>query len=503
MTRHLVTADHIVTGIDPDGTPQILEGGAILIEGDRIAEIGPARALRHVHPGLSETGGKGRVAIPGLINAHHHVGLTPFQMGARDQPLELWFPERLAMRDVEPRLDTLFAAFEMIASGVTTVQHLHSRAPGDTDAVLARADRIIGAYKEIGMRASYSFALRDQNRMIYAADEAFVESLPTALQKPAAAYLAGFGLPLTEQIAVFHALRARWQGDAQIAIQIAPSNLHWLSDAALESAARMAEETGAPMHMHLLETPYQKEYARRRAGGSALAHVDRFGLIGPQLTIGHGVWMTPDDLDLLAERGGCLCHNCSSNLRLKSGTADLNAFLASGVPVALGIDEAGLNDDRDMLQEMRLALTLHRPAGHDAPHPGAAQILRMATEHGAATTPFAGRIGRLAPGSAADIVLLDWQTVTRPWQDPAIPLVEVLIRRAKTTAVATVLIGGEVVYHEGRFTRIDRGQILNEITRVLGQPATEDELALRRLSQDLIDPVSRFYEGWLEPANRD
>ncbi|MYI70232.1 MAG: amidohydrolase family protein, partial [Boseongicola sp. SB0673_bin_14] len=175
MTRHLVTADHIVTGIDPDGTPQILEGGAILIEGDRIAEIGPARALRHVHPGLSETGGKGRVAIPGLINAHHHVGLTPFQMGARDQPLELWFPERLAMRDVEPRLDTLFAAFEMIASGVTTVQHLHSRAPGDTDAVLARADRIIGAYKEIGMRASYSFALRDQNRMIYAADEAFVE----------------------------------------------------------------------------------------------------------------------------------------------------------------------------------------------------------------------------------------------------------------------------------------------------------------------------------------
>ncbi len=193
----------------------------------------------------------------------------------------------------------------------------------------------------------------------------------------------------------------------------------------------------------------------------------------------------------------------SSNLRLKSGTADLNAFLASGVPVALGIDEAGLNDDRDMLQEMRLALTLHRPAGHDAPHPGAAQILRMATEHGAATTPFTGRIGRLAPGSAADIVLLDWQTVTRPWQDPAIPLVEVLIRRAKTTAVATVLIGGEVVYHEGRFTRIDWDQILNEITRVLGQPATEDELALRRLSQDLIDPVSRFYEGWLEPANRD
>ncbi|MBF9050420.1 amidohydrolase family protein [Roseobacter sp. HKCCD9010] len=497
MTRHIVAADHIITGFDEGGAAQIVADGAILIDGDQIVEIGPAGALRRAHPGLPETGGKGRVAIPGLINAHHHVGLTPFQMGARDQPLELWFPERLAMRDVAPRLDTLYAAFEMIASGVTTVQHLHSRAPGDTDAVLARADTIIGAYKDLGMRASYSFALRDQNRMIYAADEEFIASLPAALQKPTADYLAGFGLPLSDQIAVFHALRARWQDDALVGIQIAPSNLHWLSDAALESAAQMAEETGAPMHMHLLETPYQKEYARRRTGGSALEHIDSFGLVGPQLTIGHGVWMTPDDVALLAERGGCLCHNCSSNLRLKSGTADLNGFLASGVPVALGLDEAGINDDRDMLQEMRLALTLHRPAGHDAPHPTASQILRMATEHGAATTPFAGRIGRLAPGRLADIVLLDWQAVTKPWQDPTMPLVDVLIRRAKSGAVATVLIGGNVVYDEGRFTNIDREQVLEEIASDLARPCSESEVSMQRLSRDLIEPVSRFYEGWL------
>jgi cytosine/adenosine deaminase-related metal-dependent hydrolase len=496
MTRHLVLADQIVTGVDAGNRPTIIEDGAILVEDDRIAAIGPAAELRRQHAGLPETGGKGRVAIPGLINAHHHVGLTPFQMGARDQPLELWFAERLVMRDVDPRLDTLYAALEMIASGVTTVQHLHSRAPGDTDAVLARADRIIGAYRELGMRASYSFALRDQNRMIYAADEDFVRSLPTDLRQPAADYLGGFGLPLREQIAVFHALRDRWAGDPLIGIQIAPSNLHWLSDAALESAARMAEETGAPMHMHLLETPYQKEYARRRTGGSALEHVDRFGLLGPQLTIGHGVWMTPDDLSLVAERGACLCHNCSSNLRLKSGTADLMAFLNSGVPVALGIDEAGLNDDRDMLQEMRLALTLHRPPGHDAPHPEAAQILRMATEHGAATTPFRGRIGRLAEGQLADVVLLDWRAVTWPWQDPDMPLVDVLVRRARSGAVRTVMIGGEVVYDDGRFTRVDRDAVLAAIAQDMQRPDTEAEARLRRLSRRLLDPVARFYGDW-------
>ncbi len=207
--------------------------------------------------------------------------------------------------------------------------------------------------------------------------------------------------------------------------------------------------------------------------------------------------MTEDDLALLAERGGCLCHNCASNLRLKSGTADLNAFLESGVPVALGIDEAGINDDRDMLQEMRLALTLHRPSGHEAPCPSAADIFRMATEHGGATTPFAGRIGRLAQGMAADIVLLDWTAVTWPWQDPAMPLVDVLLRRAKAGAVDTVIIGGETVYRDGRFTRVDRDVVLDEIARALDRPDTDAEAEQRRLAKALLQPVRDFYRDWL------
>ena len=497
MKTTLILADRIVAGIAADGTPEVHEDAAILLHGDTIAEIGPSAELRRAHPDAEEVGGRGRVAVPGFINAHHHVGVTPFQLGAQDQPLELSFPERLAMRDVDPRLDTLYAAFEMIASGVTTVQHLHSRAPGDVDAVLARANAIVGAYTEVGMRASYSFAFRDQCRMVYAADEEFVATLPPNLRAPAAAYLAGFGLPLDDQIAVFHALCDRWSANDLIGIQLAPSNLHWLSDTGLESSARVAEETGAPMHMHLLETPYQAEYATRRTGGSALRHIDRFGLVGPQLTIGHGVWMTDDDLALLAERGACICHNCSSNLRLKSGRADLNAFLACGAPVALGMDEAGINDDRDMLQEMRLALTLHRPPGHDAPHPTAPEILRMATEHGAATTPFAGRIGRIAPGRLADIVLFDWDAVTYPFQDAALPLVDVLLRRAKPAAVQTVLVGGQIVYHEGHFPGVDRQEILEQIAQCLRREDTAAEAANRQLASDLMAPVGAFYRGWL------
>ncbi len=332
--------------------------------------------------------------------------------------------------------------------------------------------------------------------MIYAADEDFVAMLPAAARAPMAAYLESFAFPLRDQIGVFHALRAAWAADPRVAIQIAPANLHWLSDAALEQAAALSEATGAPMHMHLLETPYQKEYARRRTGGSAMEYIDRLGLLSPRMTIGHGTWMTPDDIALLAERGACLCHNCSSNLRLKSGTLDLNAVLAAGIPCALGIDEAGLNDERDMLQEMRLALTLHRPAGHRSPAPTAADIFRMATAHGAATTPFAGRIGHLAPGREADVVLLDWDAVTGAWQDPARSLPEVLLRRATAASVETVMIAGRIVYHQGRFTAVDRRDIHGLISRTLGTPEPEGDAARRRLADAALPVIEDFYKDW-------
>jgi cytosine/adenosine deaminase-related metal-dependent hydrolase len=192
-----------------------------------------------------------------------------------------------------------------------------------------------------------------------------------------------------------------------------------------------------------------------------------------------------------------VCHNCSSNFRLKSGTAPLNRFTAAGIPVAIGIDEAGINDDRDMLQEMRMVLMAHREPGIDAAHPSPAAVLRMATEHGAATTPFAGRIGQLNPGMCADLVLFDWRAVTYPHQSAALGLAEVLVHRAKASAVRSVMIGGEWVYRDGRFTRVDRDAVLAEIAQRLARPLSEDELARQALAKDVLPHVRRFYRDYL------
>ncbi|MFQ3622056.1 MAG: amidohydrolase family protein [Acetobacteraceae bacterium] len=494
----LVRADAVLERFEPDGTPVLHADAAIAVASGRVAAIGPWRALRARWPQAELLGGRGIVAIPGLINAHHHVGTTPLQLGSPDHPLELWFASRLGLRDVDLRLDTLFSAFEMIASGVTTVQHLHSRVPGTAEDMVAAAREVIGAYREVGMRASYSLALRDQNRLVYEDDAAFTARLPASLRPAMSAYFARFTVPLAEQAAAFEEIRRLADAQGLIAVQLAPANLHWLSDRGLELVGTLSAQHDLPMHMHLLETPYQKIYAKRRTGGSALAHLHRMGLTGPRLTIGHGVWMTEDDIALCAHSGTRICHNCSSNLRLKSGIAPVNRLLAAGVPVAIGIDEAGLNDDRDMLTELRLVLRLHREPGIESPNPTPSQVLRMATEHGASTTPFGASIGRLSPGCWADIVLFDWAEVTAPYQASTLPLLDVLVQRAKTGAVRTVMVAGDVIYHEGQFLRIDRAAVLEALARWFARPLTKAEQERAALAEAVFPHVREFYAGWLD-----
>jgi 5-methylthioadenosine/S-adenosylhomocysteine deaminase len=252
------------------------------------------------------------------------------------------------------------------------------------------------------------------------------------------------------------------------------------------------------MHMHLVETAYQKEYARRRGGGTALDYIDRFGFLGPRLTLGHGVWLNEADLDRVAATGTHICHNCSSNFRLRSGIAPLNRFEAKGINVAIGLDEAGLNDDRDMLTELRMVLRAHREPGMDDRVPTMAQVLRMATEGGARTTPFGTTIGALEVGRAADMVLIDWQAVSSPYLDVETPVLDAVIQRAKTSAVRAVLVGGEVIYDNGRFTRVDRDASLRELSALLQRDLTAAEHERRWLSKQVLPHVKSFYDGYVD-----
>jgi 5-methylthioadenosine/S-adenosylhomocysteine deaminase len=503
MASCLVRGKYVICKVTGRTAAQIIENGAVFQRDGTIIDIGPYEDLATKYQPDDILGSAEHVVMPGFVNSHHHVGLTPFQLGSPDYPLELWFASRLAARDVPPYLDTLYSAFEMLESGITTVQHLHGVRVGPVARVKAIAEQILKAYEDIGMRVSYSYALRDQNRLVYEADEAFVKRLPPDLGRDIAALLEAQTIPLEDHLRLFVDLWEGWNNQERIRIQLAPANLHWCSDEALKALGDYAAKYRVGLHMHLLETAYQKEYARRRTATTAVRYLEDLGLLGPHMTLGHGVWLTEDDIERVVATGTTICHNASSNLRLRSGVAPLNHWMARGVRVALGLDEAGINDDRDMLQEMRLVLRLHRVPGMDDVVPTAAQVFQMATENGALTTGFANSLGTLEPGKAADMVLMNWRQIAYPYLDQDTPVVDALVHRAKTSGVETVLVAGEPILRDGRFMRLNKADVLEELSAALRVPFHPSEERRRELSPAVFPHVKRFYDGWLNEQARD
>jgi cytosine/adenosine deaminase-related metal-dependent hydrolase len=501
MARSIIRSRAMITHAIDRFTWNEVPNGAVLQEDGLIVALGTFSDLRRQHPDEAVIGTGNEIMLPGFVNGHHHVGLTPVQLGSPDMPLELWFVTRMVARNLNVYLDTLYSAFEMIASGITTVQHIHGWMPGTLAEGETRVGELIRAYRDVGMRVSYCYAVRDQNRLVYQDDATFVASLPEALRPPMQRWFARFQMGLDDQMALFEGLHGQHQTKERVKIQLAPANLHWCSDSALRRLSDASAKYHVPMHMHLNETALQKEYARRRGGCTALEYLDRFGMVNDRLTLGHGVWLNEVDIGRLAAAGGCVCHNCSSNFRLRSGVAALNYLEAHGVTTAIGLDEAGINDDRDMLQEMRLVLRAHRVPGLvEAEVPTMAQVLRMATIGGAKTTGFADKIGVLAPGRAADLVLLDWQQISYPYLEELTPTLDAVIQRARSEGVRTVMCAGEVIYADGKFTRVDRDGALRALHEDLQRALSDDEVERRKLSKALLPYVRRFYEGYVDPS---
>ncbi len=504
MTATIVRSRTLITGTQDRDTIDQIEGGALLIEDGIVTDIGDFDALQSRNRAATVIGNGTDVVLPGFVNGHHHVGLTPLQLGSPDMPLELWFVTRMVSRNLDLYLDTLYSAFEMIGSGTTTVQHIHGWLPGPLEQVRGMAEDVIRAYEDIGMKVSYCYAVRDQNRLVYQDDAAFTAGLPKELQDPMKRWFDRFRVGLDESMALFGDLHAAHHHKRRVKIQLAPANLHWCSDEALTALSETSRKYDVPMHMHLLETPYQKEYARRRGGCTAVDYIERFDMLGPRLTLGHGVWLSEGDMDKLAAAGACVCHNCSSNFRLRSGVAALNHLEAKGINTAIGLDEAGLNDDRDMLNEMRLVARVHRVPGMvDADVPTMPQVLRMATEGGARTTAFGDRIGRLEVGRAADLVMIDWAHVSYPYLDPLTSVLDAVVQRAKTAGVTRVICDGEILYEDGRFTRVDRDGALKSLHDDLARALSDDEVERRNLAKMLLPHARRFYADYIDPARHE
>src|SRR5215475_13731376 len=189
MASSLIRGKYVITRATGRNDVIALEDGAVFQRDGTIVEVGPHAELAAKYQPDTVVGSAGHVVMPGFVNSHHHVGVTPFQLGSPDYPLELWFASRMATRNVDPYLDTLYSACEMLECGITTVQHLHGLRIAPIGRVQAVAEQVLKAYQDIGMRVSYSYALRDQSRLVYEPDDAFLKRLPTSLAAELGAWL--------------------------------------------------------------------------------------------------------------------------------------------------------------------------------------------------------------------------------------------------------------------------------------------------------------------------
>jgi cytosine/adenosine deaminase-related metal-dependent hydrolase len=478
----------------------VIDDGAVLIEGERIMETGAWADLRSRH-GHVEVLGSDRVAVmPGLINAHHHsAGATALQQGLPDLLLEPWILMHARLRASDIHLDTLLSAARLLRTGVTAVVEVHG-GRGSAEAYAGHCRKALEAYDRSGIRAAFAAGMRDQGFLVHGrdGDRDFLAGLPADLRQAAEATLPGpDSLDRDDYFAILDELHVHYRDHPRLEVWFGPPGPPWVSDGFLAAIAERAEALDTGIQTHLEESYYERLHGPREYGRATLTHLAALGVLSPRFSVAHGVWLSAPEIEILADSGAAVSHNPSSNLRLRAGIAPLNALLAAGATVALGMDGTSLDDDEDMFTEMRLALRLNRPPRLATPAPGPAEIFALATQGGAKLLRAEDRLGRLARGLQADLVLVDLARATWPWTAPEAAPIDIVVQRARAGDVETVLVGGEVVLAEGRPTRFEleaAGRELAERLAATPFPAEAAELAER-----LLPHLERYYLGWAQP----
>jgi guanine deaminase len=432
----------------------------ILIMDSRIAEIGA--------PGLAvpdeaeEQSADGFMLMPGMVNAHTH-GHGSFGKGRGD----LWSLELLlnagpwisaGRNDEDKYLATLLNAAEMIRRGATAVYDLTWEQPQPS---VAGMHAVARAYDTAGMRALITPMMADLS--FYQVVPGLRDSLPDALRKEADKLALD---PYQAAIDACAEVLRTWPFDTErLRFGIAPTIPMHCTDEFLAACRRLSDEFVCPVHTHMAESKLQALVGKERYGMSLTAKFDELGLLTDRFTAAHGVWLDADDMKRMADKGASVAHNPASNLRLGSGIAPVRRMLDAGINVAVGTDGSNSSDNQNMFEATRLAAYLSRVTGHDLKRwISSAEAFEMATAGGARAMGMQDLIGRIAPGYAADIVFVDLNDFSYvPLNDP----VNQVVYADDGASVHSVMVAGDFVYENRRFTGFDEAKLRLEVANAM------------------------------------
>ncbi|MFZ0448716.1 MAG: amidohydrolase family protein [Desulfatiglandaceae bacterium] len=475
-----------------------ISNGAIVVEGKIVKETGTYDELLKRYPNANEIGGDQFLLIPGLINGHGHGrGLSDFQRGALDNTLESWLLDTRKYVPISTYDDIAYSSARLLKSGVTTTMHNHIL----KDPVLYEEEfkEALKAYRDSGIRLQFNPGVRNQNPFIYGDNKAFMEGLPPNLKEALSSPSPAKSFSAENFIEVVEDFHDRYS-DAMCRIGFGPLAPQWCTKELLHEIKQAAERLHTPIHVHAVQSVFQKFYGLKFLGRTLIEYMNDIGFLGYPLVIGHCVWPTLDDIELLAKTHTAVTHHPSCNLRVRNGISPAFHMLQAGVLVGLGLDGKSINDDDDMIQEMKVCFLLHRIPSLElsSPHMTARTVFQMATENNAKLLGFEQELGRLEPGRLADLVLLDHKKMCYPFVDPCHDPIETLLYRGKGSHVHTVMVNGQIVVEDGKLLTLDEEAIASRLAKAASRPRTEGEKALIQAMDELKSHVLKYYRGWTE-----
>lgn len=375
---------------------------------------------------------KGNLLTPGFYNAHCHAAMTLFRGYGEDLPLQRWLEERIF--PAEDRLNyenvtvaTRLAIAEMLKGGIVSFSDMYMFEDAVAEVVL-----------ETGVKANLSRALvsfsPDAN---IASDSRFAE---------AKALVEKYQNADDERLKVDFSLHAEY------------TNLpHYIAE-----VSEYAATNGLRMHLHVSETEKEHNECIARHGKTPTKLFYDLGTLNTPTLAAHCVWVSDEDIAILAEKQVSVVHNPVSNLKLGSGVMPLGKMISAGVNVCLGTDGVASNNRLDILREMQTAAILHKGVLLDPTATTASQMPKLATRNGALAQGRAD-CGEIRIGARADLVLIDRNSIHNM---PCFDDYAMLCYSAERSDVLLTMVDGRILYQNGTYTLIDEERLRYDAQKV-------------------------------------
>ncbi|MCW0233028.1 MAG: amidohydrolase family protein [Ferrovibrio sp.] len=391
-----------------------------------------------------------RLIIPALVNAHDHARPTASSFGATNMPLETWILRSVLGTPPDPYLAAAVSLGRNARAGCGAMM-VHYTRPSGTMGMVEEAQAIARAAGDVGIRLAFALAVRDQNPLVYGDAADVLQSLSPADRAVVERMFPSRLLAPQDYLSLVDEIAAAIAGP-MVDVQFGPAGVQWCSRPLLEAIAEHSARSGRRIHMHLLETVYQRAWADRAFPDGIVRYLKDIGFLSERLTLAHCIHARPDELDMIAEAGARIVTNFSSNLHLHSGLAPIADAHRRGCGIAVGVDGVALDEDDDALREMRLVQMAHDGVGFERTW-SRAEFLGLAIRNGRRATGAPGD-GSLVAGAPADFITLDLDRLDRDALMPIDPL-DLLFARGNASHVTEVVVAGRVVMRDGVVAGID------------------------------------------------